>query len=330
MLHVDNLQFGYGSTIVLDNLSFSLSAGQTAALVGDNGAGKTTLLRCLAGLERPLAGSIRLDGISMQDNPIKARQRLGYVRDLFGLYDEMTGREFLRYIAATRKVSAKEYSAQEAWLADGLDLTPILDKDIRAMTRGMRQKIALAQAFVHNPPVLLLDEPASGLAPDARQLLSRFMNAARAQGKTILVSSHILGELQQYTSAMLVLKGGVLTHVADTTSTSDPAALTDVRVYTLTLRALPGKDAVLKAHLQAAHGLLPIETAGGESVYRLRSDEASIAALLAELTGLKQGLVSFEARLPRLTDMYNAANKTAAAADTLPLLRLATESRVTL
>lgn len=331
MLHVDNLQFGYGSTLVLNSVSFSLSGGQTAALVGDNGAGKTTLLRCLAGLERPLAGSIRLDGISMQDNPIKARQRLGYVRDLFGLYDEMTGREFLRYIAATRKVSAKEYSAQEAWLADGLDLTPILDKDIRAMTRGMRQKIALAQAFVHNPSVLLLDEPASGLDPDARQLLSQFMNAARAQGKTILVSSHILGELQHYSSAMLVLKGGVLTHVADTTSTSDAKAATDdIRVYTLTLRALPGKDAALKAHLQAAHGLTAADATGGALVYQLRSDEASIAALLTELTGLKQGLVSFEARLPSLTDMYNAANKTAAATDTLPLLRLATESRVTL
>jgi hypothetical protein len=121
----------------------------------------------------------------------------------------------------------------------------------------------------------------------------------------------------------------VLTHVADTTG-DHHTATDDVHVYTLTLRALPGKDAVLKAHLQAAHGLTATDATGGALVYQLRSDEASIAALLTELTGLKQGLVSFEARLPSLTDMYNAANKTAAATDTLPLLRLATESRVTL
>jgi ABC-2 type transport system ATP-binding protein len=317
MLAVQNLTFGYGDKPVLANVAFALKGGQTVALVGDNGAGKTTLLRCLAGLATPWSGEIHIEDLDLRSHPEEARRRLGYVRDLFGLYEEMTGRAFLRYIAATRQVPAATYRTQEAWLTEQLHLHPILDKEIRTLTRGMRQKIALAQAFVHDPQILLLDEPASGLDPDARHLLSGFLNGLRERNKTVLVSSHILGELEQYTNAMLLLKDGAVSLLTDTTPDTEGSTPAP-RHHVVTLRLLEDVTVALAA-LQQEFGVAPVRKDAHTVVFDVMTTEAELARLLQLCMARSWPVVSFAVKTPRLADLYTTANRQAA--PVVPTLR---------
>ena len=307
MLSVENLSFGYGNKPVLANVSFALRAGQTVALVGDNGAGKTTLLRCLAGLASPWSGQIQIENLNIRTHPEQARRRLGYVRDLFGLYEDMTARAFLRYIAATRQVAGDAYRQQEDWLTEQLQLQPILDREIRTLTRGMRQKVALAQAFVHDPQVLFLDEPASGLDPDARGLLSAFLNGLRERNKTILVSSHILGELEQYTNAMLLLKDGTVSLLTETSSESASGA--DAPHHSVTLRFIDGDTASYLATLAQDFGVLPTVKDAQTVQFEVKATEADLARLLQVLMGRSWPIVSFAVKSPRLADLYTRANR---------------------
>jgi ABC-2 type transport system ATP-binding protein len=211
-LVAQNLVFSYPDRIVLEDVSFEINAGQTVALVGENGAGKTTLLRCLAGLEQPRAGKVIIGGKDLSSQVRAAKRHLGYVRDLFGLHDQMTVDEFLEYIAQSRQAIYKD---ERDFVVNSLQIADLLPRSIHTLTRGMRQKVAIAQAIIHNPDVLLLDEPASGLDPEARDRLAVLMNSLRERGKAILVSSHILSELEAYATHLLLLKNNRVEQLAD-------------------------------------------------------------------------------------------------------------------
>ncbi|MFZ4762809.1 MAG: ABC transporter ATP-binding protein [Alphaproteobacteria bacterium] len=303
MISVDGLNFGYGEKPILENISFTLEKGRTIALVGNNGAGKTTLLRCLAGLEKPWAGHISIAGINLLHHPAMARQKLGYVRDLFGLYDEMSGREFLQFIARTRKISTAQYHQNEANIDTQLHLSPIIDKKIAVMTRGMRQKIAIAQALIHNPDILLLDEPASGLDPDARLELSALLNKLREQGKTTIVSSHILGELQQYTNAILVLKDGKISLLSDASTN----ASNTLPHYIITMELLHN-GAAYQQRLQQQWQLESALIAPDKISLRLAAAPTDIANLLQQLLHDSWPIFSFHTQRPGLAEQYHEAN----------------------
>jgi ABC-2 type transport system ATP-binding protein len=213
VIRFEDLVFDYGTVRALHGISLEVESGSVTALVGPNGAGKTTLLRCLAALDTPYAGRVLIEGEDAHDDPRHVHRRIGYLSDFFGLYDELTVRQCLRHAVAMHGFSGAEEIEAVARVAAQLDLEDLIERKAGELSRGQRQRLAIAQAIVHQPAIVLLDEPASGLDPLARQSLSVLLLGLRDQGMTLIVSSHILAELEDYSSHVLVMdKGRLVEH----------------------------------------------------------------------------------------------------------------------
>ncbi|AMC35821.1 ABC transporter ATP-binding protein [Janthinobacterium sp. B9-8] len=215
MIQISGLTFDYPGHRALNQLNLSVERGSVTALVGANGAGKTTLMRCIAGLETPLSGSIAVAGLDVQEEPRAVHRQMGYLSDFFGLYQDLTVAQCLEYAAASQGLAKEAIAAAISSTAQRLSLQDRLGQKASSLSRGLRQRVAIGQAIIHAPQVLLLDEPASGLDPEARNELAILFRQLQASGMTLLVSSHILAELEAYSSHMLVLKDGkILEHRA--------------------------------------------------------------------------------------------------------------------
>ncbi len=214
MITVENLNFDYPDKRALFDVSFSIETGSVTALVGPNGAGKTTLLRCIAALERYHSGKITIGGLDVADHPREVHHVTGYLSDFFGLYDTLTLRQCLTYMAWCQRVPALDVNKRVIDMALDTGLDKMLDQRAGTLSRGYRQRLGIALALIHDPKLIILDEPASGMDPEARVHLSAMMRKLRAAGKTVIVSSHILNELEDYCTDMLVIQGGrVAEHV---------------------------------------------------------------------------------------------------------------------
>jgi ABC-2 type transport system ATP-binding protein len=208
----------YDRTLAVAGLDLDIAAGEIFGLVGPNGAGKTTTLRILATLLVPDSGDAEIAGASVRRNPNDVRRVLGFMPDSFGVYDDMKVWEYLDFFARCYGISAERRRRMIGDLLELVDLGPKRDTYVQGLSRGMQQRLCLAHALVHDPAVLLLDEPASGLDPRARVELRELLRELRSLGKTILVSSHILPELEELcTSVAIIDRGQVLAHgrVAD-------------------------------------------------------------------------------------------------------------------
>jgi ABC-2 type transport system ATP-binding protein len=201
---VDGLVYEYPTARALDEVSFGIERGSITALVGPNGAGKTTLMRCLAALQRPLSGSVEINGYSTEEQPREVHRSVGYLSDFYGLYDQLTVEQTLRYAASRHGID--EDSALS--VATRVGLADRLQVGADALSRGLRQRLAIASAILHTPMLLILDEPAAGLDPQARVDLSELFTDLRAQGMTLIVSSHILSELEDYATDVLMMSDG--------------------------------------------------------------------------------------------------------------------------
>ena len=200
----------YGKTLALQGLDLGIVRGEIYGFVGPNGAGKTTTLRLLAGLLEPTSGEIRLLGERLDARGRLAQRSIGYMPDFFGVYDDLRVWEYLDFWARCHSLpSAKRRSTVEG-LLDLVDLTPKRDAFVQGLSRGMQQRLCLAHALVHDPPILLLDEPASGLDPRARVELRELLRTLREMGKTILLSSHILSELAEVCTTLGIIQNGTL------------------------------------------------------------------------------------------------------------------------
>jgi ABC-2 type transport system ATP-binding protein len=284
MIRVQQLVYDYPGHRALDEVSFELPAASVTALVGPNGAGKTTLLRSMAALEEPMYGRIVIDGLDIWEDPRMAHRCMGYLPDHFGLYQELSAWRCLLHAAHARGMAQAATESAARWAAEQVGLTQQLEMLAGALSRGQRQRLALAQTIVHKPRVLLLDEPASGLDPEARADLSRLMKSLAAEGMTLLISSHILAELDDYCTAMLVLEGGKLQAHRQLAAPRD-----ELRTRTLRLRlaALPDDDHAFSEWL-ATRGWRIVETDRQAAVLLLEgenSDEAQMQLLRALLEG---------------------------------------------
>lgn len=238
MIRVEHLTFDYPGIRALNDVSFQLSKGSITALVGPNGAGKTTLLRCLAALEEPVAGRISINNMDALANPRTCHRQMGYLSDFFGLYDELTVRQSLFHAASIHDIRQDRLEKAAFHAAERLVITDRLETKSGKLSRGLRQRLAIAQAIVHSPEVLLLDEPASGLDPEARHGLAGLFLKLRDEGITILVSSHILGELEEYSTDMLVLRQGQI--VSHEPVTITPGKGTAARITCFLARPVEG------------------------------------------------------------------------------------------
>ncbi|SHG17467.1 sodium transport system ATP-binding protein [Microbulbifer donghaiensis] len=208
MIRVESVDKQFAGRPVLDNLSFTVPDGQITALLGANGAGKTTCLRIITGLLRADAGRVLLGDIDVAQQPMAARRQLGVVGDREGLYERLTVAEYLTLFASVQGLAGKSLERALDAVREELELDALWLRRTRGFSQGERMKVSLARALVHRPRHLILDEPTRGLDVLAARLLRRTLSRLRAQGTTILFSSHVMSEVAELSDRVLVMAAG--------------------------------------------------------------------------------------------------------------------------
>lgn len=210
MIQLRRLFRFFGQTRAVNDVSFEVEAGQVFGYIGPNGAGKTTSMRILSTLDLPDYGDALVDGFSVVNDPDRVRKRLGFMPDGFGTYPNMNCVEYLDFFARSYGLVGRERTRQLRHTLEYTGLDKIAEKSIRGLSKGMRQRLCLGRAMIHDPAVLILDEPANGLDPRARIELRHMIRGLAAEGKSLLVSSHILTELGEMCDAIGIIERGQL------------------------------------------------------------------------------------------------------------------------
>ena len=210
MIEVSHFTKRYGEFVAVDDLNLSIGKGEVFGFIGPNGAGKSTTIRFLATLLRPTSGEGRVAGHSVVDDPMAVRKVIGFMPDDFGVYDGMKVWEFLDFFAVAYEIPRAYRKKIIGQVLELLDLTHKRDDYVNGLSKGMKQRLCLAKTLVHDPPVLILDEPASGLDPRARLEMKALLTELRGMGKTILISSHILSELADFCTSIGIIERGKL------------------------------------------------------------------------------------------------------------------------
>jgi ABC-2 type transport system ATP-binding protein len=297
MLKAENLIFDYPNKRALHGVSLTVENGEIVALVGRNGAGKTTLLRCLIALSRPRSGRVTMNGLDIHQAPRAAHRHIGYLGDFVGLYDGLSVRRCLYHAASASGSPKSERHSGLRLAAERLGLVDHLDALAGQLSRGQRQRLAIAQAIVHQPELLVLDEPAAGLDPEARTRLSDLILKLRDEGMTILVSSHILAELEDYCTTMVMIDDGRLID----TEKSQP------RNHRFRVR-LAISRADLADLAAKVKGVVEVSSDDGlEAIVTLEGGTARPETLLAALVSAGLPVCAFGPEQWRLQDSYLAA-----------------------
>ena len=210
MIEIQQLTKRYGALTALDGLTVSIDRGTVFGFVGQNGAGKTTMFLILATLLSPTAGDARIGGFSVVDEPNRVRRHIGFMPDFFGVYDQLKAYEYLDFYGASYGIPPRERKRLIPQLLELVNLSEKSDSYVDNLSRGMKQRLCLARALIHDPEVLILDEPASGLDPRARVEMKAIIRELKIMGKTILISSHILPELAEMCDEVGIIDRGRL------------------------------------------------------------------------------------------------------------------------
>lgn len=288
----------FGVVPALSGVNLSAPYGQVTALVGPNGAGKTTLLLILATLLTPDRGEVAVAGLDPARDPDGVRSRIGWMPDAFGVYDQLTVSEYLGFFADAYRLPRGTAADRVAELLTLIHLTEYAYRPVHVLSRGQKQRLALARALIHRPRVLLLDEPASGLDPRSRVELRDILRGLAAEGAAVLVSSHILTELEEIADRVVFVAGG---------RTVGEHTMTDLARDTRTAYRVRATDRTALLAALAASGVAPSggEGAnGGVQLPPMSEDEA--ADLLAALVGASVRVVAFEPIGSQLESIYLA------------------------
>jgi len=301
-IEVEGMSVWYGRAPAVRNLSMHIPPGSIYGLVGPSGAGKSTALRVLATLQQPDAGTVVVDGVDIRATPAAARDRIGYLPDSSGLYEGLTAGEYLAFYGAIYSVPPRRRRQMTDELLELIGLTDRRDAPVHSLSRGMRQKLGLARCLVHDPPILLLDEPAAGMDPRSRLDLRDILQELARLGTTIVISSHQLAELAEICSYLGIMRAGQLVAegaVGEIMNAVSP----EVRML---VHLLDPKDAetarqILEAH-PACHG---VESRGSSTlVVRFEGTRQDRAAILGELSRSCVQVTDFEVERPTLEDVF--------------------------
>src|SRR5215210_1863639 len=306
MISTSGLTKFYDAHPAVRDVTLFVPAGETCALVGPNGAGKTTLLKMLAGLLRPSSGKIEVADIEVGAYPKRLHRMVGYVPDTYGLYDELRVREFLEYFARAHDVPAGGVAKRIDAVLGLTNLGAKRDARVGSLSRGMRQRLVIAKTLLHAPKVLLLDEPASGLDPHARMELRDLIKQLAALGTTILVSSHILTELADFSTSVIIMERGRVARSGRIDAlVEELAGGTPVRAELLEAEGA----ARLAEDLGARAGLKKIKVEGATVDFTFTGAREELAALHRELAAAHSGLVSFYERRLTVEDVFLASGR---------------------
>lgn len=299
---VERVARSFGDVHAVRDATFSIEPGHVAGLIGPNGSGKTTLLLMLATLLVPDAGSIRVAGHDPVTEPRAVRARIGWMPDVLGSWPTLTVRDALVTSGRMYGMTPPVASARAAELIALVDLEPLADRPTRVLSRGQKQRLSLGRALVHDPDVLLLDEPASGLDPAARASLRELVRRLAGEGKTVLVSSHVLAELEEMADTAVYLAGGV-------TAAADAVARAGRSARQWRIRSLD-PDRLRTALDVAGFGAVArIDNLG--AVVPL-TDESDAAQLLAHLVGAGVPVSSFAPAVGDLEHVFHDLNRAGA------------------
>jgi ABC-2 type transport system ATP-binding protein len=323
LLQVKGLSRHFGALKAVDDVTFTLEEGTILGFIGPNGAGKSTTMRILATLDVPTQGQVLLDGKSVVDSPDQVRPLLGYMPDRYGTYDDMTVVEFLDFFARAYGLKGAERKKRVDAVMEFAGLVPLANKLTVELSKGMKQRVALGRTLLHDPKLLILDEPADGLDPRARIELRELLKALAAQGKAVLISSHILTELSEICDTCAIIEQGKLLAtgpIADILSRTAGGAPSTELVLRLYGAGAALEAAVLKAErLLLEQPLVTGVTAEGASLrFRLElkpgppspgwADEAATQVLKA-LVSADLPVCSFQARELDLEDAFMTVTK---------------------
>ncbi|MEM0895983.1 MAG: ABC transporter ATP-binding protein [Verrucomicrobiota bacterium] len=234
-IKVENLHRRFGDILAVNGVSFEVGTGEVVGFIGENGAGKTTTMRILASLDYPSAGSAYVMGENVVNFPARVRSCLGWMPDSYGAYDNMTVVEYLDFFGRAIGFKTKERLQRIEEVMDFTDLTPLAERLINKLSKGMGQRLCLGRALIHDPDVLILDEPAAGLDPKARVELKHLIRLLADDGKTILISSHILSELGEMCDSLLFINQGRIVHHGDAESLKRQSG--ETAIYTVEIAA---------------------------------------------------------------------------------------------
>ncbi len=306
MIELQHLHRHFGDTRAVDDVSFTVYRGQVFGYIGPNGAGKTTSMRILATLDQPTAGDAMVDGFSVVNDPDRVRHRLGFMPDYFGTYANVNVREYLDFYARSYRIRDRKRVDAVERVMDFTGLDALADKPTGGLSKGMKQRLCLGRALIHDPAVLVLDEPAAGLDPRARIQLREMIRTLAADGKTVLISSHILTELAEVCDVVGIIEQGRLLAVGSVGEIQKQSrqAQNVVEVCVLDGTA-PGRDAAALGDWLAERSGVSQLDVGGETVRFLhagaRQDEAD---LLRSMIEADFRVVAFGSQQQTLEDVF--------------------------
>lgn len=303
MIQITNFTKQYGDFTAVDSLNLTIERGDVFGFIGPNGAGKTTTMKFLATLIKPTSGDALINGHRVSEKPEEVKRSIGYMPDTFGVYQGMKVWEYLDFFGAAYRIPA---SARKSVIDESLkllDLEKIRDEYVNNLSRGVKQRLCLAKTLIHNPPVLILDEPASGLDPRARIYIKGILTELRKMGKTILISSHILSELADCCNKVGIIERGKLL-------ASGPVdrILKMIRSSRKVRLIVLEKEALARSVLADTPGVKGVAADGLELEFDFDGDDEQLASILTRVvtegvrvTGFREVEVSLEEAFLRIT-----------------------------
>lgn len=309
-IEIKNLTKIFGSSKAVDNLSFSFQSGEVIGFVGPNGAGKTTTMRIMATIDEPTSGDVLLDGVSVVDYPEQVRCRIGFMQDSLPNFSDISVHEYLDFFGRAYKLRGEELARAVRDVEAFTGLETFKDKVLSSLSKGMKQRVSLARALVHNPDLLIMDEPANGLDPRARIELRELVSVLSEHGKAILISSHILTELQEMCTGIQIIEQGRLITGGNVNEIS--AAGSDDKkesIRKLLLRAIEIENQDLVKRCLETLGVKGVASHGAYLEVSYEGDDAVAAAILASLVGSSVKVVEFKLEEQTLEDVFMNVTK---------------------
>jgi ABC-2 type transport system ATP-binding protein len=303
MLELDGLVRHFDGVCAVDGVSFSVERGKVLGFIGPNGAGKTTTMRILATLDTPQRGDARIDGYSVLDDPAKVRAITGFMPDYAGVYANTTVAEYLDFFARAYGLRGAERRQAVESIIEFMGIGDLRERDVESLSKGLKQRVALGRALVHDPRLLILDEPAANLDPRARIEFRTLIRELAADGKTIVLSSHILTELTEMCDVVAVIeKGKILA-----TGTVQEILQGVRRRRMLSVRVAKSHDGIernIERFLHEQPGVLNIHEAGGRMQFELDGGDDDQAALIGRIVAAGFPVLEFTALGAGLEDLF--------------------------
>jgi len=300
VIELIHLRKEYDELVAVQDLNLTIPQGEIFGLIGPNGAGKTTTIRMACGLLAPTVGRALVNGIDVAAEPERAQQSIGYLSDFFAVYEDLKVWEYLDYFAHAYRVAEGDIAARVTEVIGQVSLEVKRDAMIRGLSRGMKQRLGIARAIIHRPKVLLLDEPASGLDPKARLELRNLLRSLRDQGSTILISSHILTELEGFCTSIGIMEKGRMVR----SGRIDEVTAAENLARDLRLSWLGDATALLEQKLGGHVHVSNLQLGTGTGTFQFAGSDEELAQLLSDLVASGVRVKTFAEIKQTVEDLY--------------------------